>query len=1059
MNLHTLENNFFVTGGTLRRDAACYVRRQADEELYRALLQGKFCYVLTSRQMGKSSLMVHTAARLREEGIGVAVLDLTAIGNNLTIEQWYGGLLSQVGQQLDLEDELLDFWAERSLLGPLQLWMRAMREIVLPRYLDRVVIFVDEIDAVHNLPFSTDEFFAGIRKFYNGRTEDAELEKLTFCLLGAASPSGLIRDTRTTPFNIGQRIELTDFTETEAAVLAQGLAREPEVGQALLKRVLHWTGGHPYLTQRLCQQVANDVTADEPSDVDRHCEKLFLSHRAVERDDNLIFVRERLLRSEADVGSVLDLYAQIQQGRRVNDDDTNPLVSILRLAGVTKVRHGVLRVRNRIYEHVFDRHWVTTNLPEAELERQRRAYRRGLLRAFAVSFIVIIAVLSLAFALYSIRQRKQAETLAQAERRNLYAAQLNLVGQAWEAGSVVRVQQLLRGHIPTNGHEDLRGFEWFYYWRLSNQKQRTLHQPDLVQGVAFAPDGKWLAVGLDNGSVRILDVVRQEEIHLLKGHTDRVFPVAFSPDSKIVASGSWDRTVRLWNVTTGLELKLLTGHEDKVYSLAFSPNGQLIASGDGKGTMHLWNAATGELIKSLRPQGNVVYSIAFSPDGKRLAAANYDNNIKIYDVASGQLLKALAHETQVLTVAYSPDNQFLATGCLDNSEAILWDARTGRRLKSFQGHHGTVWSIAFSPNGKTLATSGDDGVAKLWDVATGREIASLRGHGYLIATLAFSPDGTTLATGGWDKQVKLWPTTPQQDEEVIKGHNNWIRALAFAPDGKTLATASDDHTVKLWDAHRQQELQTLKGHTSKINCLAYAPNGRWIATGSDDNTVKIWEAQTGREVRSFSANRVQNVVFSPDSQRLAVAGFGAFGKVWDVATGQVVYDLKGFKEFIWSIAFGPDGRTMAVGGDFNTVKLYHTDTGRELSQLPTGNPSGRLLAFAPDGKTLAVEQGRINLALFDVTTQTELHLFKGHTSRLTAAVFSPDNNRIATGSADGTVKLWDPKTGLETATFRAKAGKIFAVAFAPDGQTLAVACQNRTVKLWRAASQQEVAQH
>jgi hypothetical protein len=188
------------------------VRRQADEELYQALLDGKFCYVLTSRQMGKSSLMVHTAARLREAGVGVAVLDLTAIGNNLTIQQWYGGLLSQVGQQLDLEDELLDFWAERSLLGPLQLWMRAIREIVLPRYLDRVVIFVDEIDAVHNLPFSTDEFFAGIRKFYNGRTEDLELEKLTFCLLGVATPSNLIRDTRTTPFNIGHRIELTDFT-------------------------------------------------------------------------------------------------------------------------------------------------------------------------------------------------------------------------------------------------------------------------------------------------------------------------------------------------------------------------------------------------------------------------------------------------------------------------------------------------------------------------------------------------------------------------------------------------------------------------------------------------------------------------------------------------------------------------------------------------------------------------------------------------------------------------------------------------------------------------------
>src|SRR6185369_2212781 len=154
---------FYVTGGTLLSEAPCYVVRRADDELHAALVQGKFCYVLTSRQMGKSSLMVRTAARLREEGVGVAVLDLTAIGQNLSAEQWYDGFVSLVADHLDLEEELDQFWEMNHRLGPMQRWNRAIREVVLPKYPGRVVIFIDEIDAVRGLPFSTDEFFAGVR--------------------------------------------------------------------------------------------------------------------------------------------------------------------------------------------------------------------------------------------------------------------------------------------------------------------------------------------------------------------------------------------------------------------------------------------------------------------------------------------------------------------------------------------------------------------------------------------------------------------------------------------------------------------------------------------------------------------------------------------------------------------------------------------------------------------------------------------------------------------------------------------------------------------------------
>jgi len=494
INLSTV---FYVAGGTLRHDAPSYVERQADKELCDALMRGQFCYLLTARQMGKSSLMVRTAARLREAGVGVAVLDLTAVGQNLSPEQWYGGLLMQLGQRLDMEDELIEFWQTQLMLGPLQRWIKAIREVVAPRFPQRIVIFIDEIDAVRSLPFSADEFFAGIRECWNQRGIDAGLAPLTFCLLGVATPGDLIRDKRLTPFNIGRRVELYDFTRAEASLLARGLPYKSDRGAVLLERVHYWTGGHPYLTQRLCQAAA-DENVSARDGIDRLCAELFFTRRAQERDDNLLFVRERLLRSDVDQASLLDLYQQIRNGKAVLDDESNALVSALRLSGVTRSDAGRLKLRNRIYARVFDRRWIAANMPGAELQRQRAAYRRGLLRAALVVGLALALVGSLTLLFFRYRQR--ADQL-EANRRLLYHTQMRLAQEGWESANVNRVEELLRAAIPRPGEVDLRGFEWHHLWRLTHGEIWRLEEQYPVDALAFAPDGEWIAIGESQRSV------------------------------------------------------------------------------------------------------------------------------------------------------------------------------------------------------------------------------------------------------------------------------------------------------------------------------------------------------------------------------------------------------------------------------------------------------------------------------------------------------------------------------------------------------------------------------
>jgi formylglycine-generating enzyme required for sulfatase activity len=349
-------SEFFTAGGTLSPDAPSYVHRPTDDELYRNIKAGEFCYVLTPRQMGKSSLMIRTAQRLMDEGIRSAIVDLTQTGTVESEDQWYKGILSQIQRRLRMKLDPVQWWEQRKGIPNVQKFIEFFEE-ALVEVREHVVIFMDEIDTTLKLDFR-DNFFAGIRALYNARAENPDLRRITFVLLGVASPSDLIKDRSRTPFNIGQEIPLRPFSRQSASMLEQGLeACYPGLSSRILDRVFYWTNGHPYLTQKICQRLVDEPVREySDQELDQVVEQLFISEEA-SRETNLQFVRESVL-NPPDRRDNLSLYKKILQGKEIRDNRNSVSQSHLKLAGLARVDDGRLVVSNRIYARVFDLAWV-----------------------------------------------------------------------------------------------------------------------------------------------------------------------------------------------------------------------------------------------------------------------------------------------------------------------------------------------------------------------------------------------------------------------------------------------------------------------------------------------------------------------------------------------------------------------------------------------------------------------------------------------------------------------------------------------------------------------------
>ena len=502
--------------------------------------------------------------------------------------------------------------------------------------------------------------------------------------------------------------------------------------------------------------------------------------------------------------------------------------------------------------------------------------------------------------------------------------------------------------------------------------------------IAYSPDGTRLAVASSIG-IWLYETQTYKEVALLTGHTEEATSIAFSPDGRTVASGAtWRDTttldrqnvVILWDIVTGKRVQTFTGHKLSIERIAFSPDGQTLAGGGEGNTVRLWDVPTGASKLTLRGDGDGILGIAFSPDGHTLVVSNY---VPIHNgIPQGETIR-------------------------------LWDAVTGARKGTFTGHTENVSSVAFSPEGRTLASGSRDATIRLWDTITGEHKTTLTGHTGSVFSVAFSPDGRTLASGSRDETIRLWDTITGEHKTTLTGHTGSVYSVAFSPDGRTLASGSRDETIRLWDAITGEHKTTLTRHTDSVYSVAFSPDGRTLASGSGDATIRLWDAVMGRHKQTLTGHMfgVGNVVFTPDGSMLASSGEWQDQtiRLWDAATGEHKQTLTGHRHEITSIAFSPDGRTLASGSVDNTIRLWDAATGEHKQTLTGHTFDVYSIVFSPDGRLLASGSYK-EIGLWDVAMGEHKQTLTGHTIGVSSIAFSPDGRMLVSASGDGTALLW-----------------------------------------------------